>query len=134
MTAPHAVLIPARHRAQDRIVADASVDEFINRNAAPGVHVGAVQQTDLADAVRLTVPAVRGDPNAKTPGRPTETRPARWNSAAVLQPTLNEGNAMQPTDQTAVSDNARRADRKVALHSKLAIAAHAVHLNEGSRS
>ena len=26
---------------------------------------------------------------------------------------------MQPTDQTAVSDNVRRADRKVALHSKL---------------
>ncbi len=41
---------------------------------------------------------------------------------------------MQPTDQTAVSDNARRADRKVALHTKLATAAHAVHLNEGSRS
>jgi hypothetical protein len=41
---------------------------------------------------------------------------------------------MQPTDQTAVSDNVRMADRKVALHSKLAIAAHAVHLNEGSRS
>ncbi|MGO9754483.1 MAG: hypothetical protein ACLP22_23995, partial [Solirubrobacteraceae bacterium] len=59
---------------------------------------------------------------------------AGWNSAAVLQPTLNEGNAMQPTDQTAVSDNVRMADRKVALHSKLAIAAHAVHLNEGSRS
>jgi hypothetical protein len=30
---------------------------------------------------------------------------------------------MQPTDQTAVSDNVRRADLKVALHSKLAIAA-----------
>src|ERR1035438_4361992 len=75
-----------------------------------------------------------GDPNAKTPGRPTETRPAGWNSAAVLQPTLNEGNAMQPTDQTAVSDNARRADRKVALHSKHATVVHAVHLNEGSRS
>ena len=41
---------------------------------------------------------------------------------------------MQPTAQTAVSDNARRTDRKVALHSKLATAAHAVHLNEGSRS
>ena len=41
---------------------------------------------------------------------------------------------MQPTDQTAVSDNARRADRKVALHSKHATVVHAVHLNEGSRS
>jgi hypothetical protein len=41
---------------------------------------------------------------------------------------------MQPTDQTAVSDSVRMADRKVALHGKLAIAAHAVHLNEGSRS
>ena len=59
-------------------------------------------------AVRLTVPPCVGGPNAKTPGRNTETRPAGWNSAAVLQPTLNEGNAMQPTDQTAVSDNMRR--------------------------
>jgi hypothetical protein len=41
---------------------------------------------------------------------------------------------MQPTDQTAASDNVRRADRKVALHSKLAIVVYAVRLNEGSRS
>ena len=47
-------------------------------------------------AVRLTVPPCVGGPNGKTPGRPTETRPAGWNSAAVLQPTLNERNAMQP--------------------------------------
>jgi hypothetical protein len=38
---------------------------------------------------------------------------------------------MQPTDQTAASDNVRS---KVALHSKLAIVVHAVHPNEGSKS
>jgi hypothetical protein len=40
---------------------------------------------------------------------------------------------MQPTDQTARSDSVRRADRKVALRSKLAIVVYAV-LNEWSRS
>ena len=41
---------------------------------------------------------------------------------------------MQPTAQTAASDNARRADRKIALHSKLAIVVYAAHLNGGSKS
>lgn len=41
---------------------------------------------------------------------------------------------MQPTQQTAVSDNVRRPDRKVAVHSKLAIAVYAAHPNDGSRS
>src|ERR1039458_5472909 len=45
-----------------------------------------------------------GDPNAKTPGRPTETRPARWNSAAVLQPTLNGGTAMHKHGQPLSSN------------------------------
>ncbi len=47
-TADHLLVI-----AQGRIIADTSVDEFINRNAAPSVHVRAVQQTDLADALTL---------------------------------------------------------------------------------
>jgi len=41
---------------------------------------------------------------------------------------------MQPTGQTAASDNVRRADRKVALHGKFAIVVQAAHVNEGSRS
>lgn len=40
---------------------------------------------------------------------------------------------MQATDQTAASDNVRRADRKVAPHRKLAIVVSA-ELNEWSRS
>jgi hypothetical protein len=40
---------------------------------------------------------------------------------------------MQPTDQTAASDNVRRADRKVAPHSKSATVLYA-ELNEWSRS
>jgi ABC-2 type transport system ATP-binding protein len=45
-TADHLLVI-----AQGRIIADAGVEEFINRNAAPGVHVRAVQQADLAEAL-----------------------------------------------------------------------------------
>ncbi len=37
--------------AQGRILADASTEEFINQNAASSVHVRAVEQTDLADAL-----------------------------------------------------------------------------------
>ena len=40
---------------------------------------------------------------------------------------------MQPTDQTAASDNVGRADRKVALHSEFALVVYAVP-NEWSRS
>jgi hypothetical protein len=40
---------------------------------------------------------------------------------------------MQSADQTAASDNVRRADRKVALHSN-AIVVYPAHPNGGSRS
>jgi ABC-2 type transport system ATP-binding protein len=39
--------------AQGRIIADAGTEEFITRNAAASVHVRAVEQTDLADALTL---------------------------------------------------------------------------------
>jgi ABC-2 type transport system ATP-binding protein len=45
-TADHLVVI-----ARGRIIADASTDEFINRNSAPSVRVRAVQQADLANAL-----------------------------------------------------------------------------------
>ncbi len=45
-TADHLLVI-----AQGRIIADASTEEFINHNATPSVHVRAVEQTDLADAL-----------------------------------------------------------------------------------
>jgi ABC-2 type transport system ATP-binding protein len=45
-TADHLLVI-----AQGRILADASTEEFINRNAAASVQVRAVEQTDLADAL-----------------------------------------------------------------------------------
>ncbi|MGH2883035.1 MAG: ABC transporter ATP-binding protein, partial [Solirubrobacteraceae bacterium] len=45
-TADHLVVI-----AQGRIIADASTEEFINRNAAPTVRVRAIEQTDLAGAL-----------------------------------------------------------------------------------
>ena len=47
-TADHLLVI-----AQGRIIADAGTEEFINQNAAPSVHVRAVQQTDLADALTV---------------------------------------------------------------------------------
>ena len=47
-TADHLLVI-----AQGRIIADAGMEEFINRNAAPSVRVRAVEQTDLADALIL---------------------------------------------------------------------------------
>ena len=43
---------PPRHR-RGRIIADASTDEFINRNSAPSVRVRAVEQGELADALIL---------------------------------------------------------------------------------
>ena len=41
---------------------------------------------------------------------------------------------MQPADQTAASDNALRADRKVALHSKPAIAVYPAHPNHNQEA
>ena len=45
-TADHLLVI-----GRGRIIADASTEEFINRNADPGVRVRAVQQADLAPAL-----------------------------------------------------------------------------------
>ena len=45
-TADHLLVI-----AQGRIIADAGTEEFINQNATASVHVRAVEQTDLADAL-----------------------------------------------------------------------------------
>jgi ABC-2 type transport system ATP-binding protein len=45
-TADHLLVI-----ARGRIIADASTDDFINRNSAPSVRVRAVQQGELADAL-----------------------------------------------------------------------------------
>ena len=47
-TADHLLVI-----AQGRIVADTSTEEFINRNASASVHVRAVEQTTLAEALTL---------------------------------------------------------------------------------
>jgi ABC-2 type transport system ATP-binding protein len=47
-TADHLLVI-----AQGRIIADASTEEFINRNAAPSVRVRAVEQADLAGALTV---------------------------------------------------------------------------------
>src|ERR1039458_7308929 len=45
-TADHLLVI-----GRGRIIADASTEKFINRNAVPSVRVRAVRQTDLADAL-----------------------------------------------------------------------------------
>jgi len=45
-TADHLLVI-----ARGRIIADASTDEFVNRNSAPGVRVRALQPADLAAAL-----------------------------------------------------------------------------------
>ncbi len=45
-TADHLLVI-----ARGRIIADASTDEFVNRNSTPSVRVRALQQADLADAL-----------------------------------------------------------------------------------
>ena len=45
-TADHLLVI-----GRGRIIADASTEEFVNRNATPSVRVRAVQQADLADAL-----------------------------------------------------------------------------------
>ena len=45
-TADHLLVI-----GRGRIIADASTDEFVNRNSTPSVRVRAVEQGDLADAL-----------------------------------------------------------------------------------
>jgi ABC-2 type transport system ATP-binding protein len=57
-TADHLLVI-----AQGRIIADAGTEELINRNAAPTVHVRAVQHTDLADALTRRGAAVECSPD-----------------------------------------------------------------------
>ena len=57
-TADHLLVI-----AQGRIIADAGTEEFINRNAASSVHVRAVEQTDLADALILRGGVVERSPD-----------------------------------------------------------------------
>jgi ABC-2 type transport system ATP-binding protein len=57
-TADHLLVI-----AQGRIIADAGTEEFINQNAAPSVHVRAVEQTDLADALTLRGGVVECSPD-----------------------------------------------------------------------
>jgi ABC-2 type transport system ATP-binding protein len=46
-TADHLLVI-----GRGRIIADASTEEFVNRNSAPSVRVRALEQGDLADALR----------------------------------------------------------------------------------
>jgi ABC-2 type transport system ATP-binding protein len=45
-TADHLLVI-----ARGRIIADASTDEFVNRNAAPSIRVRALEQSDLAEVL-----------------------------------------------------------------------------------
>ena len=52
-TADHLLVI-----GQGRIIADAGTEEFINQNATSSVHVRAVEQTELADALILRGGAV----------------------------------------------------------------------------
>ena len=72
-TADHLLVI-----AQGRIIADAGTEEFINQNAAPSVHVRAVQQTDLADALirarRRGRVLPRRRPAGDRPGLPGDRR------------------------------------------------------------
>src|ERR1700684_3295385 len=48
-TADHLLVI-----GRGRIIADASTEDFVNRNSAPSVRVRALEQTDLADALTRT--------------------------------------------------------------------------------
>jgi ABC-2 type transport system ATP-binding protein len=57
-TADHLLVI-----AQGRIIADAGTEEFINQNAASSVHVRAVEQADLADALTLHGGTVEATPD-----------------------------------------------------------------------
>ncbi len=57
-TADHLLII-----AQGRILADSGTQEFIDRNAAPTVHVRAVQQAELADALTLRGGVVEHSPD-----------------------------------------------------------------------
>ena len=56
-TADHLLVI-----GRGRIIADASTEEFVNRNATPSVRVRAVQQADLADALSRRGALLEGGP------------------------------------------------------------------------
>ncbi len=57
-TADHLLVI-----GRGRIIADASIEEFINGNAAPTVRVRALEQTDLADALTQRGALVESSPD-----------------------------------------------------------------------
>ena len=57
-TADHLLVI-----ARGRIIADASTEEFVNRNSAPSVRVRAVQQGELANALTQRGALVEGAPD-----------------------------------------------------------------------
>ena len=108
---------------------------------SPG-HGRAVQHVSATPATSSTAnrtPCV-GGPNAKTHGRPTETRPAGWNSAAVLQPTLNGGNAMHKHDQPLSSNGKKTVAKRfgpgritgLALIALLTLALGYLHFSGGS--
>jgi ABC-2 type transport system ATP-binding protein len=56
-TADHLLVV-----GRGRIIADASTEEFVNRNATPSVRVRAVQQGDLADALSRRGALLEGGP------------------------------------------------------------------------
>jgi ABC-2 type transport system ATP-binding protein len=57
-TADHLLVI-----GRGRIIADASMEEFINGNAAPTVRVRALEQTDLADALNRRGALIESSPD-----------------------------------------------------------------------
>ena len=59
-TADHLLVI-----GRGRIIADASTDEFVNRNSAPSVRVRALQPSDLADALTRRGAAGRAQPRRR---------------------------------------------------------------------
>ena len=56
------VVRPGRVAGRGRIIADASTEEFVNRNATPSVRVRAVAQADLADALSRRGALLEGGP------------------------------------------------------------------------
>jgi ABC-2 type transport system ATP-binding protein len=56
-TADHLLVI-----GRGRIIADASTEEFVSRNATPSVRVRAVQQADLVDALSRRGALLEGGP------------------------------------------------------------------------
>ena len=89
-TADHLLVI-----GRGRIIADASIEEFINRNAGPTVRVRALQQTDLADALIQRARWSRPAPTApwSSPGStpppsagPPPPTPSPWSNWPPTRP------------------------------------------------